>query len=184
MFALLAGVVVLTAGCADEIADPAPFLAAREAGTSDVQMQPATCSLSIDVPTAIFAMRCGTVGCHVASSPAGSLDLVTPGVGQRLIGVHSATCAGASLVSTDGTTGFLFDKLMGMPRCGSPMPLGGAALTPAEVECVRAWTEAASTGGGIDAGNPVDAAMDSGPEARCEVPRVDGVASSVEQAHS
>jgi hypothetical protein len=163
-------------GCAEEIADPAPFIAARD-GSAPV----ATCTLGIDVPTTVFAMRCGTTGCHTGSTPAGGLDLVSPGVARRLIGVPSSVCSNAVLASTSGSTGFLYDKLHGSPRCGSAMPLGGAPLMPAEIDCVRAWIESQARGGTMDGGTMDggtidDAGIDAPPEARATVRRVDGSA--------
>lgn len=89
----------------------------------------------------IFAARCGD--CHGADEPDAFLDLVSPGVANRVIGISSNTelCEGRSLVETTERPHLLLDKIDGQPSCGAPMPLGQPALSASEVECVRRWID-------------------------------------------
>jgi hypothetical protein len=98
---------------------------------------------------ALIALRC-VDGCHDAERPPAGLDLVSPGLGGRLLGVASASdaCAGRPLIEADGSGGLLVDKVAGDPSCGAAMPLGRRKLSAVEVECVRRWAEAMAGEGG------------------------------------
>jgi hypothetical protein len=93
----------------------------------------------------LIAKRCG--GCHGDRMPSKGLDLVTPGVAARLVGVKSA-CEGKPLLAplaagaTGGEpTGHFLDKLIGpVAGCGAQMPYGAAALTPGEFDCLVEWS--------------------------------------------
>jgi hypothetical protein len=88
---------------------------------------------------ALLAARCG--GCHNATSPAKGLDLRSPGLGVRTVGVASSCQGRPYLVNGAGTpTGHLLDKIEGpIPGCGNQMPVGGPALSEQEKACVREW---------------------------------------------
>lgn len=94
---------------------------------------------TLNVETQVFVPKCGSVGCHSATSPQGGLDLVTAGVGMRLKN-GTSTCAGKKLVP------FTAEKLGTNPQCGSPMPLG-EPLTADEDKCVREYLAALADGG-------------------------------------
>ena len=54
------------------------------------------------------------------------------------------------------------NKVSEDPACGSPMPIGGAALSPGELSCLQAWIEnlvGATATAEMDASLPV---MDGG----------------------
>ena len=98
--------------------------------------------------TALFAQRCAE--CHDADQPEAGLDLVSPGVSGRLVGVLSTSrpCLGRPRIDRDGGSyHLLLDKLRPSPGCGLRMPKAGAYLTLDESDCVRAWVEAAAAGG-------------------------------------
>jgi hypothetical protein len=55
----------------------------------------------------------------------------------------SDACAGRSVVVPgDPEQSLLFLKIAGQPPCGNRMPLGGSALTTAQVEMIRSWIAA------------------------------------------
>lgn len=85
----------------------------------------------------LFSANCGP-DCHNAVDLEASLDLVTPGVGDRVRDAVSTTedCSGRALI--DGEGGLFLEKLT-TPRCGTRMPFGVAALSASEIECVRRW---------------------------------------------
>jgi len=92
---------------------------------------------------ALFTSRCGD--CHDPQDRAKGLDLVSPGVAARLVGVKS-TCNDKLLLDGSGATaaGHLLDKLRGpVAGCGQQMPYGMKALTPQELACVVEWSERA-----------------------------------------
>jgi hypothetical protein len=108
----------------------------------------ASCSTGQDA-IALISSRCGA--CHNAKNPLKNLDLVSPGVGQRILGVK-AVCPGHVLLAgtADMPTGVFLDKLLGpVADCGERMPYGTPAFTDAEVSCVTAWAgQVVATGAG------------------------------------
>ena len=150
---LVVAAALALAGCAGDLKDPERF--------GPVPL----CRESIDVE-ALLRARCGSAVCHGdGASPAAELDLVTPEVASRLVGVSSTQCEGQLRIDPDSPDqSFLLAKLVDPPSgCGSRMPLVGY-LTEAEVACVWEWIqEVASTTPVVDAG--VDAAVDAGSDA-------------------
>jgi hypothetical protein len=132
------------------------------------------CRSGIDVEL-IFSNRCGGSICHGGNSldPAGGLDLTSPGLPQRLVGVAARECDGFLRVDPhDPDRSFLLGKLIDPPAgCGDRMPLVGM-LSPAEIACVRAYVHSiagqrfdagppAPTDGGADAAMPDAAVLDA-----------------------
>jgi hypothetical protein len=96
-----------------------------------------------DVP-ALFASTCAYSTCHNADDKAGSLDLVSTGVGDR-VSLHAATtCYGFLADPANPTESVLYTKVSPDNDCGSNMPLGGAPLSAADVDCVAQWVEGLS----------------------------------------
>jgi hypothetical protein len=92
---------------------------------------------------ALFAARCGD--CHGEKDRAKGLDLVTPGVAARLVGVKS-TCGDKLLLDDSGPTaaGQLLDKLRGpVAGCGAQMPYGMPPLSMQERSCLGEWADQA-----------------------------------------
>jgi hypothetical protein len=90
---------------------------------------------------AVIAARCGS--CHGQTSPTKGLDVVTPGLAARLVGVKSA-CGGRPFLETTGTAGYFLDKLDGpVAGCGGQMPFGAPPLTPDERGCIEDWARLA-----------------------------------------
>jgi hypothetical protein len=94
----------------------------------------------------IFTPSCATVGCHSGASPTGSLSLEGGQSYAQLVNVAPlvplAAQAGELRVDPGHPeNSFLLVKVSGTPPPGegSPMPLTGNALTPAEVEMIRDW---------------------------------------------
>jgi hypothetical protein len=108
----------------------------------------ASCATGQDA-LALISDRCGA--CHNAKNPLKNLDLVTAGVGQRILGVK-ATCPGHVLLAgtADMPSGVFLEKLLGrVPDCGERMPYGTPAFTDAEISCVTAWAgQVVATGAG------------------------------------
>ncbi len=61
-----------------------------------------------------------------------------------LVGIRSTSsrCAGMTLVEPHAPEASLFlDKFSATPTCGDRMPLGGMALTPAQLDAIRGWID-------------------------------------------
>jgi hypothetical protein len=125
LVALLATVATSVAACAGELDDPARFAECR-AGQAEE----------------LVAQRCTTIGCHGANQPAAGLDLASSGLGARLVGVASPSdeCGGRLYISTTDDRHLFLDKL-GKPPCGARMPFAQAALSGADIECIRRWVD-------------------------------------------
>ncbi|MBA2542518.1 MAG: hypothetical protein H0V17_22945 [Deltaproteobacteria bacterium] len=117
-------VLVIAAGCAGDLEDPARF---TSCAPGDVEL--------------LLQARCGA--CHGAEQPDADLDLVSAGLEMRVLGASSkATCEERTLVEQGGTEHLLIEKIEAAPSCGSRMPLGQTPLTPIEIECVKRWVDA------------------------------------------
>lgn len=121
-------VALLAGACAGELDDPERF---SDCSAADVE--------------ALFAQRCAG-DCHAGSDPEAGLDLVTPGVAQRLVDRPSQTqfCDGSVLIMSDAqdpAEHLLLDKLSESPTCGARMPFGTEALSDSERACIRRWVE-------------------------------------------
>jgi hypothetical protein len=91
----------------------------------------------------LLAEKCGQ--CHGDKDKAKGLDLVTPGLAVRVVGVKS-TCNDKLLLDGSGPTaaGHLLDKLRGpVAGCGAQMPYGMPALTTQERDCITEWADQA-----------------------------------------
>jgi hypothetical protein len=140
--AWLCATVVLTSltGCPGTLSDPALF---EDSGASH-----AACP---NVVTTVFAGRCAISGCHTAADRAGSLDLESPDLYQRLAGQRASGGPGM-LIDPNGNPqdSILYLKLTPNPPFGSQMPLVGEKLDPATLACVGDWIMA--EGRHVDAG--------------------------------
>lgn len=120
---------LLTGGCAGELNDPDAFIGGTEPELKDAET--------------ILAESCGTNGCHDDVAMQSNLDLLSPGVESRVVGVGTAEgtgCGGRTLVvAGEPSNSYLLDKILFVPgTCGGPMPIIGS-LEPDEVETIRQW---------------------------------------------
>jgi len=96
---------------------------------------------------AIFASSCNGAGCHGSTGSRANLDLVSPGVDQRLFHVTSTKECGERKLVVPGhpEQSLLYNKISGAtPLCGDPMPLF-RSLSKSEVACVAQYIERAGT---------------------------------------
>jgi hypothetical protein len=128
-------------GCPGTLHDKERFLTDAAAPSSDADTgdDPGACG---DVVTRILVPSCGGTGCHGAMAPQQGLDLVSPGVASRVVGVPGTGCAGTLAAPTDPTSSLLYSKLAPKPSCGSQMPLARPALSDADAACILAWIAA------------------------------------------
>jgi hypothetical protein len=123
-------IALLVSACAAPLEDPERFT-----GGGD-------CPAGVSVETDVFAVRCAGSICHSpGDEPAGGLDLVSPGVADRIAGVDSPNCAGEVLaVPGDPDASLIVRKLGDSPPCGDRMPLVGD-LQPGDAACIRDFIE-------------------------------------------
>jgi len=147
--------VLAWSGCAGSLEDPEMFTMQADAGTPvEAAAEAAAAPTCPDVPT-LFAKTCGTTGCHDATTKAEALDLVSPGLASRLVGVPSVEGVGLLIDPASPSKSVLYTKLLSSPPFGARMPTGGA-LDTSTTQCVLAWitSQASSTPAMGDAGAP------------------------------
>ena len=150
--------VFLLAGCPGELKDPTLF--------DNLEVR---CDLGgVANVEALLFLRCGAEGggCHAASVRAGSLDLESPNVADRLTGVGVATtdprCIGREqIVAGDSGASYLAQKLGSNvgAYCGSRMPVSTITMSPLEIACIEEWID------GLDGSTPMDAGTDASSDA-------------------
>jgi hypothetical protein len=122
--------------CAAPLDDPARFL---DGGVESEG------SCAIDVESDLLAVKCAGSVCHSAGDQkAAGLDLVSPGVAERVANVasESSACGGNMLVVPgDPSASLLYQKVASEPPCGSRMPLGQDPLSGDDIGCVASWIQ-------------------------------------------
>lgn len=168
--------VAVAGGCAGTLTDPGAFTstAGDDAGvTSTADAAAGTDGASgpacPDIP-ALLATTCGTSGCHDAKTKAQSLDLASPGVATRLVGVPATEGVGLLIDPSTPTKSVLYAKLLPMPPFGARMPTG-KALDDATTACVLAWVQGQTgtpnplptdAGAAVDGGGHPEGGQDAG----------------------
>lgn len=143
--ASLVGSTLLLSGCATDLEDPTRFDAyinAEPKGNGG--------GLPCDLD-ALMTKSCWGIGCHGSNTPAAMLDLETAGVEGRIVDVPAShgdildgtapNCmAGELRVDTaNPENSVILKKVLGTHSCGGKMPVSPRTVTPADVECLRAW---------------------------------------------
>jgi hypothetical protein len=167
--AALLAPALAAAGCAGTITDPWSFAAQGDGGGAGPTVDAAAPACP-DVPTKLAASCAGT-GCHDATTRAQALDLASPGVASRLVGVPATEGAGLLVDPSNPSKSVVYTKLLASPPFGARMPTG-APLDDATIACVLDWVtsvagsgSAAPDGGSApvpEAGATVDAGAADG----------------------
>jgi hypothetical protein len=152
-----------SAGCPGTLEDPERFLAAD--GGLIAQGQPADeggisgeggGSNCPDVPQTL-STTCTGAGCHNAMDKAQGLDLQSPNLASRLVGVQATEGPGLLIDPSNPSASVLYLKVTGSPPFGSRMPQGRAPLDDATIACVLAWvTQQVSPSGSSNDGGADD----------------------------
>ncbi len=168
----LLGAMLACTGCPGTLQDPARFEtdAGFESG-GEQQTDGGPDGGCPDVPNGIFQTSCATAICHSATVKQQGLDLASPNVASRLVGVCATEGPGMLIDPANPSQSVIYTKITAMPPFGARMPFGQTALGDATIACVLAWVSA-QTGpegscagdGGSDAGMPDSSSpsMDSG----------------------
>lgn len=142
---VIGGLLLAATGCPGTLEDKDRFLADTDGaaldGGGDGADGPAADGATAcgDVVARIFQPQCGSSGCHGAMAPQQALDLVSPGVAARVVGVTGKGCAGALADPSNPQASLLYSKLLARPPCGAQMPLAQPPLGSADVACILAW---------------------------------------------
>jgi hypothetical protein len=97
-----------------------------------------------DIPVEYLAPTCTFVVCHDGQS-GNALDLLAPGLPERLVGVESTSLSCAGFLYIDPAApeqSLILRKLDADPPCGERMP-PAAMVTAPERACMLAWVQAA-----------------------------------------
>jgi hypothetical protein len=95
-----------------------------------------------DVPTRIFSATCAGTGCHSAKAPQQELDLESPDVASRVVGVTGKMCLQLLADPQNPEASLLYSKLLPSRPCGVQMPLARPPLSASDIACVRSWIAA------------------------------------------
>jgi hypothetical protein len=89
----------------------------------------------------ILAANCGTSGCHGEGSNLGTFAASLSAARGYIGKSGTVTCAGqgALINPANPAASILVQKLQDSPPCGNHMPLAGALLSDAEVDCITEW---------------------------------------------
>ena len=160
----LAVPLVASIGCAGTLDDPARFLDAADSDvveseasvTVDAQLPQGdelTSLPTCDAPQEIFLPTCTGTGCHNSQDKAQGLDLQSPNLAPRLIGVPATEGPGLLVDPTTPASSVLYAKVTAAPPFGARMPLGATPLSDQTIACVLAWiTQAISAPSSSEAG--------------------------------
>lgn len=160
---ILALLLVATAwGCPGTLDDPARFLEADAGDAGEVNVEGAATPDAgcPDVPT-LFAATCTASSCHSASNKAQGLDLQSPDLPARLVGVPATEGPGLLVDPSTPSQSVLWTKLQPDPPFGARMPLSAAPLDSATTACVLVWIETLEA---TDAGSAGNVGGDGGAE--------------------
>jgi hypothetical protein len=154
----------IAAGDVEPAGDAAP---ARDVGLTEVGDRSSEGASCPDVPQAVLGPNCTGAGCHNAQDKTQGLDLQSPDVGTRLVGVPARGGPGLLIDSSAPSSSVLYTKLTSTPPFGARMPLTGALDDPT-IACVLAWiahpsNDAGSSGSGtLEAGGGAQAGHSEG----------------------
>jgi hypothetical protein len=153
-----------SAGCPGTLEDPERFLdgglyaqgqatedggIAGEGGAGDDGGRGGNCP---DMPQ-FFSTTCTGIGCHNAMDKAQGLDLQSPDLASRLVGVQATEGPGLLIDPSNPSASVLYLKVTASPPFGARMPSGKPPLDDATIACVLAWvTEHAPVVGSNDSG--------------------------------
>jgi hypothetical protein len=149
------------AGCPGTLEDPERFLGdgglsaqgqqtgdgglAGEGGAADDGGGGGNCP---DITQTVFAKTCAAAGCHNTMDRSQGLDLQSPNLPSRLIGVMATEGPGLLIDPSNPSNSVLYKKVTASPPFGARMPSGGAALDDATVACILAWIAQVSASAG------------------------------------
>jgi len=112
-------------------------------GASSCDVGTLTDGPECDVPK-LLSDKCSGSICHGAQDPAAGLDLISPGVVDRLAVVWGSGDCSEEVLLEPGypDNSLLIEKVSSeSPSCGFEMPPGGPALTSFQVACLRRFVE-------------------------------------------
>jgi hypothetical protein len=169
------GIVGSAVGCPGTLKDPGEFDFGSEAGTAETGTPACPAAEAAEVPTTIFQPICGIGPCHSATTMLSGLDLVSPGVAQRLIAVPANEMTSLFLIDSANPQGsVIYTKLQaGTVPFGSEMPYNGPPfLSALQVACVLAWIDSVVSDAGP--GGSSDAALEASTSSSSEASTSDG----------
>jgi hypothetical protein len=121
--------MLAAAGCPGRLTEPERFVVATDLGDGGA------CP---DIPS-FFAATCTSSTCHSSDNKAQGLDLQSPDVASRLVGVSATEGPGVLVDPSSPADSILYQKLSPDPPFGARMPLAERPLDSSMLACVLAW---------------------------------------------
>jgi hypothetical protein len=116
-------------------------LGPQDAGGTDMATADPRCPDFVDLQTEFIAPTCGTAFCHDSDIPIAGLDLVSPGVAERVVDEPDRSENCTLVDSADIANSLMILSLEDAPPCSLRMPFGGQPLPDDEKACVEVWVE-------------------------------------------
>jgi hypothetical protein len=149
--------VTAAAGCPGTLANSELFLAAL----GDASAPNEDGGACPDIPD-FFAATCTGSTCHSSSNKAQGLDLQSPDVASRLVGIAATEGPGLLIDPSSPSDSVLYLKLTANPPFGVRMPLGGTPLDASTLACVLAWITQEASSADAAATSIAEASNDDG----------------------
>lgn len=93
-----------------------------------------------EIQQQIFTPNCATSGCHAGASPAQGMNLSDGQAFSNIVNVASAEVPSLNrILPNDTINSYLIQKVQGTAAVGSRMPLGGTALSAAQIQLLTDW---------------------------------------------
>ncbi len=141
--------VAVCVGCPGSLEDPGRFA---------VDGSGAACP---DIAQTLFPTDCATAQCHSTAVKQQGLDLQSPDVLARLVGVPATGGPGLLIDPSTPQASVIYAKLTATPPFGARMPFGETPLDDGTVACVLQWITMQVDGGASD-GSTADATVEDG----------------------
>jgi len=137
-----ASLALLLVACGSDVAPLRP-----DAGARDADLSSLSCLEEEGVRARVFERHCADADCHDADDPEAGLDLVSPGVTERIRDRPSILegCGDRILVRPgNARASFMLDKVLALEgMCGDPMPAEGELPLEGR-RCLVEWIDAMS----------------------------------------
>lgn len=106
-----------------------------------------------DVPLDIFQPTCTSGPCHNPQTQSQHLDLQSPDLAARLVGIPATEGPGLLIDPASPSDSVLYTKLSASPPFGVRMPMSKVPLDSADTACVLGWITQQVTDGGAPDGS-------------------------------
>jgi hypothetical protein len=136
-------VVACDLGVDEEAAPPRSRSQGAGSTTTATTAAAANC---VNVPEGVLAPNCGTAGCHSPPAAAANLDLASPNLESRLVGVKDSRGERLLIDPIDPEESLLYERVLGSATPRMPV---GSVLDEPTTACLLTWIKSVTPKGGV-----------------------------------